>query len=92
MLNGMSEFSFDSLESAGRIDTQPQKNSFATLLHGGDGLWESIYSLFSLPSSGSMTIACFDGSANETLTISVDAGMYVCMYVSTNYHVSGKNM
>ena len=80
----MSEFSFDHLETMGQIIHKPLSDSYATLLPRGDGLWKSTYSLLSLPSSGNITVACFDGSANEELTISVMAGMYVSNY----YHVS----
>ena len=76
----MSEFSFDSLESVERIYRKPQKNSSATLLPRGDGLWESTYSLLSLPNC-IMNVTCFDGSDSEGLTISVDAGMYVYQYI-----------
>ena len=84
-LNSMSEFSFDNLESMERIIHKPLSDSYATLLPHRYGLWESTYSLLSLPSSGSMTIACFDGSGSENLTISVMTGMY-------DYHVSCNNM
>ena len=74
----MSQFSFDNLESEEEIIPRPQDDSYATLLPHGDGLWESTYSLLSLPSSDNMTVACFNGSDSKGLTISVDAGMYVC--------------
>ena len=77
-LNSMSEFYFDNLESMEHIIHKPLSKSYATLLPRGDGLWESTYSLLSLQSSGSVTVACFDGSDSENLTISVMAGMYVC--------------
>ncbi len=75
----MSQYSFDNLESKEKIIHKPQEDSYATLLPHGDGLWESTYSLLSLPSSDSMTVACFDGSDSEELTISVIAGMYIIM-------------
>ena len=78
----MNEFSFDNLEK--NIIYKPLSESYATLLPREDGLWESTYSLLSLPSSGNLTVACFDGSDSEELTISVMAGMYVSNY----YHVS----
>ena len=78
LLNSMSEFSFDNLGSMERIIHKPVSDSYATLLPRGGVLWESTYSLLSVPSSGNMTIACFDGSDSEDLTISVIAGMYVC--------------
>ena len=71
-----------------RIIHKPLSESYATLLPREDGLWESTYSLLSLPSSGSMTIACFNGSDSEELIISVMTGMYVSDY----YHVSCNNM
>ena len=67
----MTEFSFDHLESVELIIHKPLPDSYATLLPRGDGLWESTYTLLSVQSSGSMTIACFNGSASEELTISV---------------------
>ena len=76
-LNSMSEFSFDNLESVERIVHKPLSETYATLLPRRDGLWESTYFLLSLPSSGNMTVACFNGSDSEELTISVmAAGMY----------------
>ena len=77
-LNRRSQHSFDNLESEEPIIDRPRSESYATLLPRGDGLWESTYTLLSLPSSGNMTVACFDGSDSEELTISVMAGMYVC--------------
>ena len=57
-------------------------NIATTLLHRGDGLWESTYSLYVLYSVYRvlviMTVACFDGSDSEEFIISVIAGMYVC--------------
>ena len=85
-LNARSEFSFDNLESVERIIHKPLSESYATLLPHGDGLWESTYFFFSLPSSQDMNVICFDGSASKELTISVDTGMYVC------YPVSSSNM
>ena len=76
-LNSMSEFSFDSLESMEKIIHKPLSESYATLLPRRDGLWESTYTLLSLQSSGSVTVACFNGSDSEELTISIMAGMYV---------------
>ena len=73
----MSEFSFDNLESVERIIHKPLSQSYATLLPHGDGLWESTYSLLSLPSSRDINVACFDGSASKELTISVIIGKYV---------------
>ena len=73
----MSEFSFDNLESMERIIHKPLSQSYATLLPHGDGLWESTYSLLSLPSSRDINMACFDGSASKELTISVIIGKYV---------------
>ena len=60
-----------------KINHKPQEDSYTTLLPRGDGLWESTY-LLSLHNSQDINVVCFDGSANETLTISVDAGIYVC--------------
>ena len=77
-LNSMSQFSFDNQERMGKIIPKPQDDSHATLLPSVDGLWESTYTLLSLPSSGNMTVACFNGSDSEELIISVIAGMYVC--------------
>ena len=77
-LDNKSEFSFDNLQSDENIVHKPQKDSHATLLPHRDGLWESTYTLLSLPSSGNMTVACFNGSASEELIVSVIAGMYVC--------------
>ena len=67
----MSSFFFADLESVERIIHEPLSDTYATLLPRGDGLWESTYSLLSLPSSRDMNVACFDGSAREGLTISV---------------------
>ena len=78
----MSEFSFDNRERMGKIIPKPQDDSHATLLPSVDGLWESTYTLLSLPSSGNMTVACFNGSDSEELIISVIAGMYVCQYIN----------
>ena len=80
-LNSRSEFSFDDLGKVEKIIHKPLSDSYATLLPRGDGMWISTYSLLSLPSSGNMTVACFDGSDSEELTISVMAGMY-----SSNYY------
>ena len=76
-LDTRSQFSFDNLERKEEIMHNPKSDSHATLLPRGDGLWELTYTLLSLQSSGNMTVACFNGSDNETLTISVDKGMYV---------------
>ncbi len=67
----MSEFSFDNLERIERIIHKPLSESYAILL---PGLWESTYTLFSVHSSGNMTVACFDGTDSEELIISVMAG------------------
>ena len=75
-LDSMNEFLFDNLEK--NIIYKPHSESYATLQPREDGLLESTYSLLSLPSSGNLTVTCFDGSAQEELTISVMAGMYVC--------------
>ena len=75
-LNSMSEFSFDSLESMERIIHKPRSDSYATLLPRGDELWESTYSLLSLPSSQDLNVVCFNGSASKRLIISVVTGTY----------------
>ena len=80
----MTEFSFDHLESVELIIRKPLPDSYATLLPRGDGLWESTYTLLSVHSSGSMTVACFNGSASEELTISVITGMYFSNYYHNN--------
>ena len=75
-LNSMSSFFFHNLESRERIIHEPLSDSYATLLPRRDRLWESTYSLLSLPSSH-MNVTCFDGSDSERLTISVGTGTYV---------------
>ena len=81
----MSSFIFDNLVRVERIIHEPLSDSYATLLPRGDRLWESTYSLLSLPSSRDINVACFDGSAREGLAISVIIGKYV----SNNSYVSG---
>ena len=81
----MSSFIFDNLVRVERIIHEPLSDSYATLLPCGDRLWESTYSLLSLPSSRDINVACFDGSAREGLAISVIIGKYV----SNNSYVSG---